>query len=108
MGGEARGERRNDGRGRRAIRRLRFMDRFIPFQGNYSHPASPDGAPGNAAAPLHRFHIQHGVVRNREKERAFRVSCQALNAPLERTSERGHIPPSSTFFTLRAHREISR
>ena len=51
IGGEARGERRSGGRGRRAGRRLGCMDWFIPFQGDYTHPASPDGAPGNAAAP---------------------------------------------------------
>ena len=44
-------DRRSHGRGYRSVRRLRCMGRFIPFQGNYSHPASPDGAPGNVAAP---------------------------------------------------------
>ena len=92
MSGEARGERRSDGRGRRAVRRLRCMNRLIPFQGSYSHPASPDGAPGNAAAPVRRFRFHHGVPRSTGRERASRVSCQALNAPLERTSEGGHIP----------------
>ena len=86
MGGEARGERRSDGRGRRTVRRLRCMDRFIPFQVNSFHPASPDGAPGNAAALVRRFRFHHGVPRSRERERASRVSCQVLNAPPERIS----------------------
>ena len=86
MGGEARGERRSDGRGRRAVRRLRCMDRSVERQVNSFHPASPDGAPGNAAAPVRRFRFHHGVPRSTERERAFGVSCQALNAPPERIS----------------------
>ena len=92
MDGGPQRDRRSDGGFRRCVRRLRCMNRFIPFQGNYSHLASPDGAPGNVAVHLRRFHLQHSVVRNREKERAFRVSYQVLNAPLERTSEGDHIP----------------
>ena len=90
MGGEARGERRSDGRARRSVRRLGCLEWFIPFQVNSFHPASPDGAPGNAAASVRRFRFQAGVqaggARNREKERAFGVSCQILNAPAERIS----------------------
>ena len=70
MGGEARGERRSDGRGRRSVRRLRCMEWFIPLQVNSFHPASPDGAPGNIAAPLRRFRFHHGVPRSTERERA--------------------------------------
>ena len=92
MGGEARGERRSDGRGRRCVRSFRFMDRFIPFQVNSFHPASPDGAPGKIAVPLHRFHFHHGVPRSKERERASRVSYQVLHAPPERISQGGHIP----------------
>ena len=55
-----------------------------PFQVNSFHPASPDGAPGNVAAPSAGFHLQHGVPRSTERERASRISCQVLNAPLER------------------------
>ena len=71
--------------GRRYVRGLRRLDWFIPFQVNSFHPASPDGAPGNVAASVRRFRFQAGGARNREKERAFRVGCQVLNAPLERT-----------------------
>ena len=92
MGGEARGERRSDGRGRHAARRLTCLEWFIPFQVNSFHPASPDGAPGNAAALVRRFRFHHGVPRSRERERASRVSCQVLNAPPERISEGDHIP----------------
>ena len=69
------------------------MEWFIPFQVNSFHPASPDGAPGKVAAPVRRFRFQAGVARNREKEREFGVSCQILNAPPERISEGGHVPP---------------
>ena len=86
MGGEARGERRSDGRGRRTVRRLRRLEWFIPFQVNSFHPASPDGAPGNAAASVRRFRFQAGGARSTERERAIRVSCRALNAPPERIS----------------------
>ena len=92
MRGGPQSDRSSDGGVRRSVRRLRCMDRFIPFQVNSFQPASPDGAPGNVAASVRRFHLQHGVVRNREKERAFRVSYRVLNAPLERTSEDDHIP----------------
>ena len=90
MGGEARGERRSDGRGRHAARRLGRLEWFIPFQVNSFHPASPDGAPGKVAALVRRFRFQAGVqaggARNREKERASRVSCRVPNAPPERIS----------------------
>ena len=78
--------------GRRSVRRFRFMDRFIPVQGSYTHPASPDGAPGKVAASFRRFHFHHGLPRSTERERASRVSHQALNAPPGRISEGGHIP----------------
>ena len=93
MPGGPRSELRNGGTGRRSVRRLGRLEWFIPFQVNSFHPASTDGAPGNAAAPVRRFRFHHGVVRNREKERAFRVNYQVLNAPLERISEGDHIPP---------------
>ena len=86
MGGEARGERRSDGRGRRCVRRLGRLEWFIPFQVDSFHPASPDGSPGNVAAPLRRFHFHHGVPRSKERERASRVSYQVLHAPPERIS----------------------
>ena len=86
-------ERRSDGRGRSSVRRTRCMGRLIPFHVNYSLPAFPDGAPGNVAAPVHRFHLQHGVPRSTERERTFRVSYQVPERPLERTSEGDHIPP---------------
>ena len=79
IGGEARGERR--------------LEWFIRFQVNSFHPASPAGAPGKIAASVRRFHLQHGVVRNRKKEMACRVSYQVLNTSLERTSEGDDIPP---------------
>ena len=78
--------------GRRCVRRPRCMDRSVERHVNASPPAFPGDSPGNADAPVRRFHLQHSVVRNREKERAFRVSYQVLNAPLERTSEGDHIP----------------
>ena len=72
--------------GRRAVRRLGRLEWFIPFQVNSFHPASPDGAPGKAAAPVRRFRFQADGARNREKERASGVSCQVLNSPPERIS----------------------
>ena len=92
MGGVARGERRSDGRGRHAARRLTCLDRSVERQVNSFHPASPDGAPGKAAASVRRFRFQAGVVRSTQKERALRVSFQVPNVPLERISEGDHIP----------------
>ena len=64
MGGEARGERRSDGRGRRSVRRLRCMDRSVERQVNTSlaqaGPAKPNdllrypGVAWQAVIPLIR------------------------------------------------------
>ena len=86
-------DRRRDGRSCRAVRRPGCTDRVIPFQGDYFHPTSLDGAPGIATAHVRRFHFRHGVIRSTEGERASKVSCQVLNAPPERISEGDHIPP---------------
>ena len=80
------------------------MDRSIPFQVNSSPPALRGDSPGNVAAPVRRFHLQHGVVRNREKERAFGVSYQALNAPPDLISRDRHIPSFHSARTSRAKR----
>ena len=97
MHGGPRSEPRNGGTGRGSVHRLGCLEWFIPLQVNSFHPASPDGAPGKAAAPVRRFRFQAGVQasgpRNREKERAHGVSCHILNVPLERTSEGDHTPP---------------
>ena len=81
---EAQSQRRSDGRGRRSVRRLRCMDRFIPFQVNSSPPAFPGDSPGNVAAPVRRFHFHHGVARSTKKGRAFRAWYQALTFPPDR------------------------
>ena len=67
-------------------------------------------SPGHAAAPVHTFHFHHGVARNMEKERASRVSYQALNAPPDRISGGTtfrhfirhvlHVPSASAGFRL--------
>ncbi len=85
--------RRGDGPRRRSVRRLSFMDRFIQFQANPSPPALPGDSPGNVPAPVRRFPFQAGGARNSEKERAFGVSCQVLNAPPDRMCRDRHIPP---------------
>ena len=47
-----------------------------------------------------------GGAGNTEKERALRVSYQALNAPPDRISRDRHIP-LGTFFTFQAYRRAS-
>ena len=81
----------------------RLDGRIIPFQGRYSHPASPDGAPGNAAAPLRRFRFHHGVPRNTESERAYQGQLPGPERPAgANLGGRPHSTVSSiTFFTLR-------
>ena len=59
---------------------------------SYSLQAFPDDAQGNVATTVHRFHLQNGVVSNKGKERAFRVSYKDLNDPVEQTEEGDHIP----------------
>ena len=102
--------RRNDGRGRPSVRRLRCVAQSVERHMNASGPTLPGDSPGNVAAPVRRFHLQHGVAGNREKERASRVSYQGPERPAGPDLQG---PPHSaisfsTFFMFQAHPEISK